>query len=380
MNSLAHDYISKTHADTAFSSAFADPDLPLTSYYTSLRHGLQGLGFISASWDGSEHHCGYDRDCLQNSGQAPKTLKFSYQAAVESAKGCTASEYCNPTTLKVPANGVAQGVSSFRALPSGNFFDISEVVGSDAIWDYASLSKVGSSSWPGLNRAFFFLFDVVLSKGPSESSVMGVPAHQWTLSSLRVRNENCDGGSNPDSPGIDCLTPPGMINVGHARDPVFPSPLFVSQPDLLVSVDGAGKSILQPAIQLCDQMGSGVEIPRECRRPLPNSFDRQTYHITGKTICSREAWQLNLQLKQTAMFQNSPALLPLFWQAEHFCTSTLDWFEMNQIEFVGFSFYDFTLSFIGWLHLPIWGIFCCYKTFKSHDIDISTPYSDKPCV
>jgi len=159
--------------------------------------------------------------------------------------------------------------------------------------------------------------------------------------------------------------PAGMINVGYALNPKIPSPLFLSQPD--IANDAA-------SIANCNEQ-------KECKRPLPNSFEQQTYHVNGRRICSREAWQVNLQLQKSTMFQNGATMLPLFWQAEHFCTSTIDWYDMNQIEYLWIAHPEFTTHAWAWtVFAYLLGAFCCYKAFSYNKINIDTPYTDTCCV
>merc|ERR1711977_464028 len=82
------DVLSKTYSDVhGFSMASVGEELS-SSYFTSQRHGLQGLGFLYASWNGAQIHCGYDKDCA--SGAKPQDLRMRWGAkeAAERAKSC----------------------------------------------------------------------------------------------------------------------------------------------------------------------------------------------------------------------------------------------------------------------------------------------------
>jgi len=249
-------------------------------------------------------------------------MRWKAQEAAERAQSCKDMEeqFCNPTTLKEQANGLTYGVSSLRYLPTGTFSDLNEVSGGDeALWDYTKFSKVGQT-FPGFNKDYFVIYDVVLSE---EMVLLNVHTHRWTLVGGQIgrpRRENCPTGSGSDSPGIDCSSPPAAINIGYARDASLPSPLLISLPDALVP----GVSI-----QGCDKIGG---FPLDCQRTGKLSFELYTHTIYGERLCFRESSQLHLKMQKSSEFPAvNDIVVPMMSKSEHFCMSGYFWHRYHLI-------------------------------------------------
>jgi len=370
----SEDYVSQIQSDIPFSVGMYRMEQLSTSFFTSQRDGLQGFGFIYTTWNDVQHHCGYDRDCI------PKTrndiIKWSSQSASEASNACASLkglQFCNPTTLKQAANGVARGVSSLRSLPSGTFWEIEEVSGGDhAMWDFKTISTVGTK-WLGLNRAFFFLHDVTLSN--DQSHVTRILADQWILTSYHSRQESCESaGGSSDTRGIDCTSEPGTINIGFALDPTFPAPLFISPPDFASSTSSTVN------LHHCNTLPYPVK--RECIRPLANPFEIFTHSVTGEKICFRESWQINLKLqKSETPTGNTEHLLPLYWQTEYSCRPIQPWLRLTFLDGYATQFLD---SVVGWgiLFLIFFPslVVVIGLTLKWRRVDISRYSSDRACV
>jgi hypothetical protein len=352
----ATDTVTSSLADAPFSVNLDGMEHFQTSYFTSMRSGVQGLGFVQAAWDGLKMHCGYDSDCIAPPPLGSK-IQISSQAALVAAGSCAdkvGTGNCAPLMLEQAVNGVPFGVSSFRALPSGNFLEIPETSGGDgAMWDYNTFTKTGTS-WPGLNKAFFFLYDIALSQ---EIKFLNLDSHQWAFSSFQLRKESCGGGG--DAKGIDCDSPAGTVNVGSAFSAARPLPLYVSMPELATT---------GLTIKTCADLSSTLQ---ECQRPLKEPFELYSSRLSGQRLCYRESWQINVKMD---------VMVPLLWQTEHFCISGLSWqalvqtsdYDMNMEDYLAITIIDLVAHF---------GCVCFmfYKAFTYKNVDNSSDFSDRCC-
>lgn len=303
------DYISQSRADQEFTVWRHDFESMKMSFFTSRRHGVQGLGFIHSVWNGVSDHCGYDKDCaapasaLKNERIKIKLESVtSYQASICQKQNTELKSSCSPNTVKYAANGIPEGVSSFRTLPSARFYGSEEA---EAMWNYQTFSKVGTT-WPGLEMVYFILFDVVLAE---EVKFFNIHVHRWTISNYHRRTESCSLSAS-DSPGIDCSSPPNLLSIGRALDGEFPGPLYFSQSEVRPENGGA-------TFKACDG-------PLECRRPLLSSFESMSNQETGGRICFRDSQQLTLHLQQSPLFSNGAFFIPLYWRVQHFCSSSME--------------------------------------------------------
>lgn len=331
------DYMTKTYSNQEF-SWFKMQSEKDSVYYTSERHGLQGLSFVS-SMGGSEEHCGFDRDCM--AGQPAQ------QVSLGSGSTCPAraSANCNPNTLQYAAGGLKFGVSSLKALPGADYYEIDKVApGDENVWDYTAFSAVGTT-WPALNDAFFILYDVVLS---GDEPFMGVPGMRWSMSGYQQRKENCGAGGG-DSAGIDCSSPAGLQHVGPSFDASLPGPVYLSVEKFYAN---AGVEVLSKSSGL-----GGL-----------NSFEMFTHKNFGMRFAYRNSHSLNIRLQTSAQFSNKEMIIPLQWSKEFFAVSR--WTLMrylsyqNQLKAQGL---DTLLVCVIFLSVAMWGMICwsCNRIYKS---------------
>lgn len=176
------------------------------------------------------------------------------------------------------------------------------------------------------------------------------------------------------------------MNVGHARDPFAPGPLYFSQAAFsgttADSPSAEGVQAQAVAVKLC---GEGASNIYECQRPLKIDYEDRTSQVSGRTICHRESAQLSV--KVTPQGSGKTALIPLAWKKDYFCAQG-DWlmYLLTVAYFPTWLMDDYIGRIIvaqnllfqtSWLWNPIWMLWGI-KTM--HKIDISTPYSDKWCT
>eukprot|EP00746_Dinoflagellata_sp_MGD_P158728 gnl/MRDRNA2_/MRDRNA2_86542_c1_seq1.p1 gnl/MRDRNA2_/MRDRNA2_86542_c1~~gnl/MRDRNA2_/MRDRNA2_86542_c1_seq1.p1 ORF type:complete len:592 (+),score=58.78 gnl/MRDRNA2_/MRDRNA2_86542_c1_seq1:82-1857(+) len=310
------DYITTTYSDGAGALLHNAYENLANAYYASERHGLQGLSFVKSVWDGEDKHCGYDRDCMAGSA----STRVTSSSLLSCAGGADAKPNCEPTMVKKSAHGLEYGISSLRTLPGATFWEISKVEpgGELAVFDYTAFNKAGTE-WPALETAFFVTYNVILT---GEDTFMALPVLKWTRGNYDVRQENCGGGG--DSPGVDCSTDPGMVNVGPSMDAVSPPPLYLSP--------GAFTG------------GADIEIAK-CGMAQCNAHDAGTLDLyidknLGSKYAMSSAYTVSLKLATSNMFSNKAALVPLYWMREY---CAIGQFKLNRALQYD-KYLDFTLA------------------------------------
>lgn len=360
----APDPVTEGASDVPFTLDMLEQNTSDASYFVSLRHGLQGFGFVRYAWNGQDVHCGYDRDCGQADTRV-KPFQMSKEKALETSRNCVMSETCKPTSLKHSNNGVQYGVTAFKHLPSGSFMEIPQVTGE--LWDYKDYSKDGTT-WTGLNMEHFFLYDVKLIK---EARIMRIPTHEWSVSKFHRRTENCGGGGG-DSPGFDCLGDESTIFIGSSRDSVRPGSLYFSQAQF-EKLDG--KENLE--IATCRDQHTDI---LECSQPKKTS-QTLTDSLFGYRVCHRQTSQVSIKLQRSTVFANTDPMVPLAWKKDHFCMAGDKMFELMRIYIVrtrvtpslGYAILNLLILCVP-IHNGIRMVFMAKRT------DFSVHNGDKPCV
>jgi len=359
------DYVSSSYTETGKGmQVFGTYESLARAYFVAERLGLQGLSFMRSIWDGESDHCGYDSDCMTG----PKGVRLSmtsrascaWTLAPESPRG----PLCNPTSLKYAAHGLDFGVSSLRSLAGTSFYGKSEVAGGDgSIWDFNTFSKVGTT-WSTVHEAFFLLYDIVLV---GEERFIGLSALRWSLTKYHARLENCGGQSGGgDSPGIDCSSPAGLVNVGPSFDSRLPGPVYLSSRDFTNS----GVQVLSCTAQVmdCEHRSDGFELLQHRELGFRLGFRNSNGIIIG--------------LQKNGIFTNSDAMIPLYLDKEYFYIGQWNFYRIYQ--------YEWSLNFTNLEHIifpAIHAVMCIFLMivnfrliYKAPQMDNSSMFSGSYCT
>lgn len=233
--------------------------------------------------------------------------------------------------------------------------------------------------------------------------MMQIRVHKWVIGKYHRRCdsclESCNSGSFPDncapaagpatdSAGIDCGGSPSTVNVGHARDPISPGPMFFSQAEFQATTADspfpAGNPAGSKTVTLCVHDFPTVF---ECRRPLRTNYETHTLLLSGETVCHQESAQMSIMLPASA--SRAKALVPLAWKKDYYCVRGDQLLYHNHIKRVEevvmesglIQVYAYDWGILNPVHglvwYPLWG-FIGLRTYKK--LDDSNPYSDKICV
>merc|ERR1719420_1169506 len=111
------------------------------------------------------------------------------------------------------------------------------------------------------------------------------------------RAENCGGGG--DSPGVDCSSPTGYVNVGPSLDATVPGPVYLA---------------------------SGAP-PHKA-----SSFELLLHKNLGFRVGYSYSHSLSVKLQPNAMFSNKEVLISMFWKKDYFYLGQWKLFRAIQYE------------------------------------------------
>jgi len=275
-----------------------------------------------------------------------------------SCEGNLERQFCNPNTLQYQLHGLTHGVSSFRWLAGASYFEIEQVHGDNSVWDYTAFNKVGTT-WAGLNMAFFVLYDVVLV---GHETVLGLQVAQWGFAKYHERRENCEAqaGGGKDSPGIDCSSPAGLLNVGPSFDAKLVGPVYVS-----TQTHGELEADVQMNCKSYCTSG-----------PSTNSqiFSHQTL---GFRVGYNNVYALGVQLQTNSIFANPAIMIPVCLKREFLFVGQVKLMRARAYgRYLSFALVEpFISRTFCLVFFALWSLYFARLVYTGHKKDITNDYT-----